>query len=91
MFSPGTLGLFKQLLDQTQVSAAADDFEAMAAVVSLAKRELKAAMERGGVVVVDAPAAPDAPPAPPTPIAKANGARKRPAKVPANGRPTNRV
>lgn len=46
MFSPTTLALFKQLLDQTSLSAAAPDFDALATAISIARRELNAVLEQ---------------------------------------------
>ncbi len=43
-FSVTTLGLFKSLLEQTNIPASADDFEEVTAVVIVARRELKAAL-----------------------------------------------
>lgn len=45
MFSPTTLALFKQLLDQTSLSAAAPDFDALASAISIARRELSQVLE----------------------------------------------
>lgn len=42
MFSPDVLDLFRRLLMNVTVSAAADDFEEVAALVVKAKRELSA-------------------------------------------------
>ena len=43
-FSPSTLALFKQLLDQTSLQASAPDFDELAAVISVARKELAAAL-----------------------------------------------
>lgn len=47
-FSPSTLGLFAQLLDDVSVPAKAPNFDELAAIVGLAKRELAAATEESG-------------------------------------------
>lgn len=43
-FSPSTIHLFANLLGQVQIPAGADNFEAQAAVVTVARRELAAAL-----------------------------------------------
>lgn len=44
MFSPSTLTLFKELLDQVSVSAAHPDFDEVVTRVAAARRELVAAL-----------------------------------------------
>jgi hypothetical protein len=44
-FSPETLALFAQLLDNVQLNAAAPDFEQVALQVIAARRELAAALK----------------------------------------------
>lgn len=47
-FSPSTLALFQQLLSQVQIHAMQPDFDEVVAQVSLAKAELRQAIESEG-------------------------------------------
>lgn len=65
-FSPPTLRLFRQLLDNVTLSGAAPDFEQLAGTVIVAKRELAAAEAEGAAGAATngmaPPAALDSPP-----------------------------